>query len=330
MEYKGKYKFFDYSRINTYPIADRPNKVKPDDLVNPQRVLEEPLRFDTPEIREVARCIVACVKEMKPVIWMTGAHATKLGLSPLVIDLVKRGLITLVAMNGANSIHDFELGLIGETSEHVPNALPLGKFGMAYETGAYMNAAIDHGNRLKLGQGEALGAMIAGEVFPDKVTFTHPELSLLATCYRVRLPATVHVSMGTDIIDEHPSFDGEAMGGTSGRDFGVFAAEVERMIGGGVFLNIGSAVTGPEVFLKAVSMAANVGNVPNRITTADFDLRPADLAHTDDDTKPTYYFRDIKSVVTRIPQAFKGTGFYINGPFQDTLPALYKLVVEQL
>jgi len=330
VEYKGKYKYFDSRRIQTYPIAERPNKVKQDDLIDPQRVLAEPLRFETPEIQEVARAIVSCAKEMKPVIWMTGAHATKLGLSPLLIDLVKRGLISLVAMNGANAIHDFEWGLIGETSEHVPNALPLGKFGMAYETGAYMNTAIDHGNRLKIGQGEALGAMIRGEMFPGKIEFLHPELSLLAACYEAGVPATVHVSLGTDIIDEHPSFDGEAMGGTSGRDFGVFVAEVERMTGGGVFLNVGSAVTGPEVFLKAVSMAANVGNVPNRIMTADFDLRPAKLGDADDDTKPTYYFRDIKSVVTRIPQAFKGNGFYINGPFQDTLPALYKLVVEQL
>jgi hypothetical protein len=330
MEYTGKFRFFDYGRIRTYPISERPNKVKLEDLIRPSQVLSEPLRFDTPAIRGVAQSVVACAAAKKPVIWMTGAHATKLGLSPLVIDLVQRGVISLVAMNGANAIHDFELALLTETSEDVRNALPLGKFGMAYETGAYMNDAINHGNALKLGQGESLARMILGEEFPYHVAFKRPDLSLLATCYRVGIPATVHVGIGTDIIDQHPSADGEGKGGTSARDFGIFAADVERMTEGGVFLNVGSAVTGPEVFLKAVSMAANVGHVPDRIVTADFDLRPANLDEARNDTKPTYYFRDIKSVVTRIPEAFNGKGYYINGLFQDTIPALYKLVVEDL
>jgi len=328
MEYAGKFSFFDYSRIRTYSISERQNKVKLGDLIDPAKVLSEPLRFDTAEIRDVARSVARCAAEKKPVIWMTGAHVTKLGLSPLVIDLVKRGLISLVAMNGANAIHDFELALVAETSEDVPNALPLGKFGMAYETGAYMNDAINHGNKLKLGQGESLARMILGEEFPYRVQFKRPDLSLLAACYQAGIPATAHATLGADIIDQHPSADGEGKGGTSARDFGIFTAEVERMTEGGVFLNVGSSVTGPEVFLKAVSMATNVGNMPNRIITADFDLRPADLHEARDDSKPTYYFRDIKSVVTRIPEAFHGTGYYIHGLLQDTMPALYKLVVE--
>ena len=330
MEYAGKFRFFDYGRIRTYPISERPNKVKLNDLIDPVKVLSEPLRFDTPEIRDVARSIVSCAAEKKPVIWMTGAHATKLGLSPLLIDLVKRGFISLVAMNGANTIHDFELALLTQTSEDVPNALPEGRFGMAYETGTYMNDAINHGNTLKLGQGESLARMILGEEFPYRVAFKRPDLSLVATCYRAGIPATVHVGMGTDIIDQHPSADGEGKGGTSARDFGIFAAEVERMTQGGVFLNIGSAVTGPEIFLKAVSMAANVGHVPDRIITADFDLRPANLEEARDDSKAAYYFRDIKSVVTRIPEAFNGKGYYINGLFQETIPALYKLIVDAM
>ncbi|MFH1740958.1 MAG: hypothetical protein ABIH23_18300, partial [bacterium] len=199
---------------------------------------------------------------------------------------------------------------------------------MAYETGTYMNDALNHGNTLKLGHGESLARMILGEEFPYKVEFKRPDLSLVATCYKCNIPPTVHVSMGTDIIDQHPSLDGEGKGGTSARDFGIFVAEVERLTDGGVYLNIGSAITGPEVFLKSVSMAANVGNVPGPIITADFDLRPANLEDASNDKTATYYFRDVKSVVTRIPEAFKGKGHYIKGMFQDTLPALYKLVVE--
>jgi hypothetical protein len=274
----------------------------------------------------VVEAILEARRAGKPVMFFTGGHLVKNGLSPLAIDLIQSGLITHYATNGSGSIHDFELAMVGETSEVVPNALPRGEFGMAYETGKYMNDAAIHGNSLKLGLGESLARMILGEPFPYEVEFRYPELSIIAAAYRANVPATVHVTMGTDIINQHPNFDGEAMGGTSGRDFGIFAAHVERMDHGGVMLNVCSAVTGPEVYLKAISMAANVGHAPKGIISGNFDLRPANPEHVTDESKPTYYFRDNKSVVTRIPEAFGGKGYYVMGNQLETLPALYQLL----
>jgi len=329
MEYKGRYACFDFSRIATYPLATRPNRVKQEDVVKPEAVAQAPLAFESPDLQAVAQAILAAREAGWPVIVMMGAHPVKLGLGPLFADLVERGLITLLATNCAGAIHDFELALIGETSEDVPNALPRGAFGMAFETGKYMNDALAHGDTLALGAGESLARMILGEPFPYAVKFPYPHLSCLARCYQAKVPLTVHVSLGTDIIDQHPNFDGRAKGGTSARDFGIYCAEVEKINqGGGVALNIGSAVTGPEVLLKAVSMASNVGAPPNGLITADFDLRAADFQEARDESKQTYYFRDIKSVVTRIPEAFGGKGYYIRGNFAQTVPALYQLLVR--
>lgn len=329
MDYKGKFDFFDFSKINTYPIAERPNKFKAKDMIRLQEVLAADLMFDSPELRAVARAVREARGGAKPVIWMMGAHPVKLGLSPIVIDLVERGLITLVACNCAATIHDFELALIGETSENVPNALPAGKFGMAYETGRYMNDALIHGDSLALGFGESLARMILGEEFPYRVEFPHKELSFVARGYQQGVPVTVHATMGTDIIDQHANFDGRAKGGCSGRDFGLYCAEVEKMTAGGVVLNVGSAVTGPEVLLKTVSMVSNVGSPCRGIITGDFDIRPADFDEARDESKATYYFRDIKSVVTRIPEAFGGKGYYIRGLFEQTIPALYQLLLRE-
>jgi hypothetical protein len=197
------------------------------------------------------------------------------------------------------------------------------------------------GNKQKLGFGEALGKMICDEDFRRQVlsrlagensfvNFLHPEVSVLAACYRSDVPFTVHAGIGTDVTDQHPSFDGEAKGGCSGRDFLIFANEVAKFADGGVFLNIASAVTGPEVFLKAVSMAANVGNVPRNIITADFDLRDYSPEQMTDESAQSYYFRDQKSVVTRIPQAFSGRGYYVQGDQKQTIPLLYKRILEHL
>lgn len=343
MEYEGRYKAFDVTRIKTYPLRTRSNKVTLGDLAFPKDL--DSLRVDLPqkvqdEIRVLAGAIVAARHEGKPVILFTGAHLIKNGLGPLLVDLVERGAVTLVAGNGATAIHDFELALVGETSENVPAGLDKGQFGMAYEF-AYINLALSVGNQQKLGYGESLGRMIGDEQFRRAVLslvakedsvpeFRHPEVSVLAACYRRGIPFTVHAGIGTDVIDQHPSFDGQAKGGCSGRDFLLYTSEVTKLTEGGVVLNIGSAVTGPEVLLKAVSMAANVGSVPRAILAADFDLREHDGRQMTDESAPGYYFRDQKSVVTRIPEAFSGRGLYVQGDQTRTFPFLCKQIIEAL
>ncbi len=340
MDYEGRYKAFDAGRIRTYPLATRSNKVKWGDLVFPRDVagltldLSQETRRD---VRTVAEAIVAARREGKPVILFTGAHLIKNGLGPLLVDLVERDCVTCVAGNGATAIHDFELALVGETSENVPAALDKGQFGMAYEF-AYLNMALSVGNQHKLGYGETLGRMIGDEPFRRQVLalvarpgapteFAHPEVSVLAACYRKGIPFTVHAGIGVDVIDQHPSFDGQAKGGCSGRDFLIYTHEVAQLTQGGVVLNIGSAVTGPEVLLKAVSMAANVGRVPRSIVTADFDLREHEPRQMTNEAAQGYYFRDQKSVVTRIPEAFGGRGLYVRGDQKHTFPFLYGQIV---
>jgi len=343
MDYQGRYDIFDLSQISTYPLGTRANKVTLDDLIQPEEAGR--LAIQLPEktsrdVETVSRSIIAARQANKPVILFTGAHLIKNGLGPLLAELVKHRLVSLVAGNGATAIHDFELALIGQTSENVPDALGKGQFGMAYEF-AYFNYALSVGNKFKLGCGESLGRMICDEEFRDQVfalaakedspgNFAHPEISVLAACYENDVPFTVHVGIGTDVIDQHPSFDGQAKGGCSGRDFLIYTKETSRLTEGGVVLNIGSAVTGPEVLLKAVSMAANAGNVPGNIVTADFDLRDRHSRAMNDESEQGYYFRDQKSVVTRVPQAFAGQGYYIQGDQKQTFPLLYKKIVAHL
>ena len=343
MDYQGRYHAFDPSRIETYLLSGRSNKVTLDDLVFPESV--DAVNLDVDEevqrnVGAVAKAIVEARRAEKPVILFSGAHLIKNGLGPLLADLVSRGLVTLVAGNAATAIHDFELALIGQTSENVPAALGEGQFGMAYEF-AYINRALSMGNQQKLGYGETLGRFICDEAFARQVlelvgrpgspeSFAHPETSVLATCYRNAIPFTVHAGIGTDVIDQHPSFDGQAKGGCSGRDFLIYAHEVTKLTSGGVVLNIGSAVTGPEVLLKAVSMAANIGEIPRDIVTADFDLRRHDPTQMTDEAAQGYYFRDQKSVVTRVPQAFGGRGLYVQGDQKTTFPLLYQAIVRQL
>ncbi|MFC1676309.1 hypothetical protein ACFL3G_04510 [Planctomycetota bacterium] len=343
MDYKGKYKIFDALLVKTYPLKERTNKVHLENIVDPKTISAQ--SFDVgvetvEEIEVIAQKIVAARKAGKPVIVFTGAHLIKNGLSRLLIELVKLDMVTLIAGTGAVAIHDFELALIGQTSEYVPNALEEGQFGMAYEF-AYPNTALQLGNKYKLGYGESLAKMICDETFRDEVLaiaakddspkeFSNKQLSVLAACYEKSIPFTVHVGIGTDVIDQHKSFDGKAKGGCSGRDFLIYAEEVTKLTQGGVVLNIGSAVTGPEVFLKAVSMAGNIGKTPDNITTADFDLRKHEPAKMTDEAAQCYYFRDQKSVVTRIPQAFNGKGYYIQGNQKATVPLLYKNIMKYL
>jgi hypothetical protein len=341
MDYNGRYNAFDLGRVNTYPLSTRSNKVTLDNLVRPEKL--DNLAFDLPKdtcdkIETVTGTIVSSRRTGKPVIVFTGAHLIKNGLGFLLAEMVKHGLVTLIAGNCATAIHDFELALIGQTSENVPNALGKGRFGMAREF-AYINYAISLGNKYKLGLGESLGRTICDGDFRKEVialdtegdllgTFAHPEFSLLAACFENKVPFTIHAGIGTDVIDQHPSFDGQAKGGCSGRDFLIYTNEIARLTGGGVVLNIGSAVTGPEVLLKAVSIAANTGSVPKGILTADFDLRKPQSDAMQDESSQGYYFRDQKSVVIRIPQAFAGKGFYIQGDQKQAFPLLFKKVMQ--
>ncbi len=343
MEYKGRYKIFDPAQIVTYPVSQRKNKVKLDDLIDPGHINEMDIKIPQDvqdNIVLLAREIFAAREQNRPVLFFTGAHLIKNGLGPLLADLVKRGLFTIISGNAATSIHDFELGLIGETSEFVPQALEKGRFGMAFEFN-YINAALTLGNRYRLGYGEAIGRMICDEHFCNEaanfiglenksIAFRHPELSVQAICYENKIPFTIHAGIGNDVIDQHAYFDGQAKGGCSGRDFLIYTHEVSRLTKGGVILNVGSAVTGPEVFLKAASMAGNIGRVPDKIITANFDLRPYNPDKFSDENAVAYYYRDQKSIVNRIPKAFGGKGFYIGGNQKQTIPLLYKRLLELL
>lgn len=342
MQYRGKYKIFDSSKISTYPLSTRINKVRLGDLVLPGDV--DSLVIDLPDevtrdMEAVAEAVVSARKAESPVVLFTGAHLIKNGLGPLLADLVRRRHVTLVAGNAATAIHDFELALIGQTSENVPDALGKGQFGMAYEF-AYINQAIAAGDRDELGFGEVLGKVVCDETFREKTLasiasghlapdFKHRDVSVLAACHENDVPFCVHAGMGADVIDQHPSFDGRAKGGCSGRDFLVYAHEIAKFTDGGVVLNIGSAVMGPEVLLKAVSMAANTGSFPKNLITADFDLRDFRPGQMTDESSQGYYFRDQKSVVTRIPEAFDGKGHYIQGDQKQTFPLLYRMILDR-
>lgn len=328
LEYRGRFPSFDFSRIRLYDLATRPAKVLAEHLSDPASVLAAPPTFDSPELRALADAARRARAEDRPVVVFTGAHLIKNGFGPLLADLLRRDAVTLVAINFAGAIHDLELALVGRTSEDVPRALPKGEFGFARETGTLLNGALTRGEALRIGAGEAIGRLLDGEPFPDAIDFPHRRLSLLHAAHALGKPVTVHASIGTDIVDQYPSFDPSAKGGCSGRDFAIFCAAVERLAGG-VFVNVGSAIMGPEVFLKACSMCANVGSPPTGLTTAAFDIRDARPEDAADERTQGYYQRDLKSVVVRIPEAFGGRGLYVKGDHLVTVPALYRALAGE-
>jgi hypothetical protein len=260
------YRSVDLRGVRTYPLPQRSSRVSLEHLVYPGDPVPA---FDSSDLLEVARAVASARQAGRPVICNIGAHVVKRGLSPLLIDLMERGVVTHLSSNGAAAIHDFEIALQGGTSEDVQSALENGMFGMAEETGSLMNQAIRAGARDGLGMGEALGRMIAGE----DARFPYRQYSLLYAAYRLHIPYTVHVALGTDIIHQHPAVDFAATGWASGQDFKIFTASVCDLEGG-VFCNFGSAVLGPEVFLKAFSIARNLGHPLRVLTTANFDLYP--------------------------------------------------------
>ncbi len=262
------------------------------------------------DFRELVAAIVAAPRAGKPVILGFGAHVIKVGLSPLLIDLCERGIVTALATNGASPVHDFELATVGFTSEDVEAALGGGDFGVAEETGRTINEAVRDGVAKGWGFGRALGERLLALKPP------HLDRSLFAAAARLGIPATVHVAVGTDIYHMHPAFDGAAAGEASARDFRLLAGVVAHLGGGGVYLNVGSAVLLPEVFLKAVSLARNLGHPVRDFVTANLDF----LQH----------YRPTQNVVRRPVAGGAGRGYALTGHHEILFPLLAAAVLEAL
>ncbi len=310
------YPTFDRSRLRVKPLGQRLHDMTLAEMLPLDAALPP---FDHPDLETVARHIVAARQNNRPVILMMGAHVIKRGMSRFVIDMMERGFITHVAMNGAGPIHDYELALIGATTESVARYITAGQFGLWQETGR-LNDIIRQAAAAGLGYGEGVGRAIETGGLP------HRKTSILAAGYRLRVPVTVHIGLGYDIIHEHPNCDGAALGAASYHDFLVFAETVTRLEGG-VLLNFGTAVMGPEVYLKALSMARNVARQENReirhFTTAVFDLIPLgdDLQQEAQKSDYRYFYRPYKTILVRTVQD-GGQSFYFCGDHQSTFSSL--------
>ncbi len=302
--------------VHSYPLEKRPSKVNKEDFADPwegggtfSRWMEGlPNILAAQDLREIVQRIIRAAKDEKTIILAMGAHAIKVGLNPIILDLMDRGIITGIAMNGAGIIHDAELAMVGRTSEDVAAELGSGRFGMAEETGRFLNGAIAEGARKGWGLGRSVGAMLVGEQFP------HNALSILARAYETGIPVTVHVALGTDIIHFHPDANGGATGKTSHLDFRIFAALVATLEEG-VFLNLGSAVILPEVFLKALSLVRNLGYDVRQFTTVNMDF--------------VRHYRPMTNVVNR-PTMEGGKGYSLVGHHEIMFPLLAAGVVEAL
>src|SRR4030043_566510 len=311
-----KYRPISLKSVKTYSITKRKSKVSLSAFASP------PLKADMfktfidklPDIlavndfRAVVTAIVKSRKNNRPVILGMGAHPIKVGLSPIIIDLMQKGVITAVATNGACIIHDFEISFIGHTAEDVEKELCVGTFGMAGETGSYLNRAIKDGVKKGYGIGRSVGEMI------QKSKFEFKEKSIFVSAYKLGIPATVHVAIGTDIIHMHPEADGSAIGEGSFRDFRLFASVVSDL-DGGVYINLGSAVIMPEVFLKALTVARNLGNRVEDITTVNMDF--------------IQHYRPRENVLKR-PTQQKGSAYALTGHHEIMFPLLAAAVIEEM
>jgi deoxyhypusine synthase len=309
-----RFKPISRKAVKTYSLKERPSKVIEACFATPHEkgrslnafVQSLPDMLAARDIKHVADAIIKARKRDKVVAMGMGGHVIKAGLGPVVIDLVHRGVVNAVAMNGACVVHDFEVAYTGKTSEDVGSAILDGSFGMAEETGRLINNAIRR--RWKMGLGYAVGAMI------EDGRFRHKDKSILAACLRRNVPATVHVAIGTDIIHMHPSMDGAKTGAASMRDFDKFSSVVASL-GSGVYLNVGSAVVMPEVFLKALSLARNLGHRVKDLTTVNMDF--------------IQHYRPVTNVVKR-PTIGSGRGITITGHHEIMLPLLSAMVIEGL
>ena len=297
-------------RVQTYPLSSRPSKVTVSDFAQPiteDLTLADYLRtlpniLAVQSIREIASRMRRARDLGKPIVWGIGGHVIKTGLSPIIIDLMKRGLVNAIAGNGSVLIHDAEIAMVGSTSEDVDATLGEGVFGGAEETGKLINEAALAGAREQIGLGEAFGKAVLA-LQPQ-----HEDVSLLCAAYQAKVPFTAHLTIGGDIAHFHPNADGGALGATSHTDFRLLAELVRRMDGGGVYLNIGSAVTLPEVFLKCVTLVRNLGHELNDITTANFDFIQS--------------YRPLTNVVRRPTADGAGRGFAVTGHHELTIPLL--------
>jgi len=265
-----------FGSLRTYPLASRKSKVTAKDLgrrftgntsiATFLRTL--PNILAARDLQELVHRIRLARKRKSAILWGMGGHFIKVGLAPILVELMEKGFVSAVAMNGAALIHDFEIAMAGSTSEDVDVSLGKGQFGMAKETGWGINEIAKLAHRIRIGYGEAAGQYLTSGIVEPK----NPDLSILIAAYKRRIPVTVHIAIGTDIPHIHPAADGAALGAASYHDFRLFCALVQQMDGGGAYLNWGSAVLLPEIFLKAVSVARNLGNPLQAITTANFDF----------------------------------------------------------
>jgi hypothetical protein len=315
----SRYSLFDRSAICLRALAERQNQTT---LVNCPAPGQVVAAFQHPDLPTLGTALAAAKTAGRSAILMMGAHVIKQGMSRYLIDLMERGLITHLATNGAGVIHDFELSRVGGTSEDVAHYIKQGDFGMWRETGDLNEIVKDAAARGE-GVAEAVGRIICEERFPNR------DVSLCGSAYRLGIPMTSHVGIGADIIHAHPNCDGSAWGAASYTDFLMFTQAVTNLEGG-VYLNVGSAVTGPEVYLKALSMARNVasrrGESIAHFTTTVFDLIALDGNHqqgTPPKSHPQYYYRPWKTILVRTV-ADGGTSFYIQGDHRETLPALHR------
>jgi hypothetical protein len=317
------YKKFDRSQLQLLPLSDRAHEFAKDEIFALDANVPS---FSDPGLDAVIDRIAAARENGRPVILMMGAHVIKVGVQRYVIDLMEQGYITHVAGNGACAIHDYELAMIGATTESVADYIRDGRFGLWTETGELNDIAVD-AVKQGVGLGEAVGHAIHESSFP------HKEVSIYAAGYRLGIPVTVHVSLGYDIVHEHPNCDGAAIGESSYTDFLVFTESVSRLEGG-VLLNYGSAIMGPEVYLKALSMVRNVAHRRNEriahFTTAVFDLIPLgdDIESEASKSDPRYYYRPFKTILVRTVRD-GGESFYICGDHTATMPALYRGLLDR-
>ncbi len=311
-----KFNPIDLSGVNTYSLVDRESKVRTDEFAGPWRKGGSYLEFLTrlPDIlagEQLKTVIAAMVKAYlaeRTVIFGMGAHVIKVGLNPIVIDLMERGIITSVAMNGAGIIHDLELAMVGQTSEDVAAALADGSFGMARETCAFLAEALGETDNRDMGLGRAVGRLILDKNLPQM------DNSILAAGARLGIPVTVHVAIGTDIIHMHPGFDPARAGAATHRDFRLFAAVVSTLEQG-VYLNVGSAVILPEIFLKATTLVRNLGHTLDTFTTVNLDF----IKH----------YRPLTNVVNR-PTAKGGRGINLVGHHEILLPLIAAGIIEDI
>lgn len=306
----------DFSDLRTYSVHGRHSKVSVNDFAAPvqpgmtvrQLLASLPAQLAGVDFPDLVSRIATAHRQQRPVILGMGAHVIKVGLNPILIDLMRRGIITAIALNGAGIIHDTEIAMVGRTSEEVADVLGAGAFGAAKETGEVLNGAINQGAAQGIGIGQAVGMTLLANDFP------HNDQSLLATAAQLGVPVTVHVAMGTDIIHIHPSASGAAIGQAGHHDFRLFCRLVSELEGG-VYLNVGSAVLLPEVFLKALTVVRNLGHQVKRFTTANFDF----IRH----------YRPATNVVHR-PTLEGGKGFNFTGHHELMLPLLAAAVVDEI